>query len=125
MPRGKTSSLSAFNVLKKQASKVLSSLRREIAQKEKDLATLRLDAQRLQSVVSGRAAVASSGGGNRIRLDWNLILKELPDTFSSRDVGQKSGKPMEQVYAGLNRWIKDRKVRKGKDGYHKTEAANR
>ena len=124
MPRTKTSR-SAFNVLKKQANKVLSSLRREIAQKEKELASLRQDAQRLDAVVSGRAVAAAGGGAPRMRLDWNLILKELPDTFTSKEVGQKSGKPMEQVYAGLNRWIKDRKVRKGKEGYQKVGAAAR
>src|SRR3954470_20268324 len=99
MPRTKTSR-SAFNVLRKQANKVLSSLRREIAQKDKELAALRQDAQRLEAVVSGRAVAAAGGGAPRIRLDWDLILKELPDTFTSKEVGQKSGKPMEQVYAG-------------------------
>lgn len=120
MARTKTS-LTALGVLKKQASKVLTSLRREIAQKEKELSALRQDVQRLQGMVNGRAAAAS--GASRVRLDWNLVLKELPDTFSSKDVAAKSGKPMEQVYAGLNRWIKDRKVKKGKDGYQKTGAA--
>lgn len=123
MPRTK-SSQSALGLLKKQASKVLNSLRREVAQKEKDLAALRQDMHRLQGIVSARAVVGV-GGAPRVRLDWNLVLKELPDTFSSRDVGEKSGKPMEQVYAGLNRWIKDRKVRKGKDGYQKVGAAGR
>ncbi|MBM4256019.1 MAG: hypothetical protein FJ147_08995 [Deltaproteobacteria bacterium] len=124
MPRAKRSR-SAFNVLKKQANKVLGSLRREIAQKEKELSSLRQDAQRLQSVVNGKASAAVAGPV-RQRLDWNLILKELPGTFSSHEVGVKSGKPMEQVYAGLNRWIKDRKVRKAKQGgYEKMGAAAR
>jgi hypothetical protein len=114
MPRTKTSR-SAFDVLKKQAGKVLGSLRREISQKEKELTTLRQDAQRLQAIVNGKAA-ATGAGPLRMRLDWNQILKDLPDTFTSREVGVKSGKPMEQVYAGLNRWIKDRKVRKAKEG---------
>jgi hypothetical protein len=118
MVRTKTSR-DAFNTLKKQAGKILSSLRREIGQKEKELSALKQDVQRLQLVVNGRAAAAVSGSPSRVRLDWNLILKELPDTFSSKEVSQKSGKPMEQVYAGLNRWIKDRKVRKGKEGYQK------
>ena len=123
MARMKTSQ-TALGVLKRQASKVLTSLRREIAQKEKDLATLRQDVQRLQGIVNGKAVAAS--GAPRVRLDWNSVLKELPDTFSSKDVAAKSGKPMEQVYAGLNRWIKDRKVKKGKEGYQKTSvAANR
>lgn len=124
MPRTKTSQ-SAFNVLKKQAGKVLGSLRREISQKEKELAVLRQDAQRLQAIVNGKAA-APGAGPLRMRLDWNQILKDLPNSFTSREVGVKSGKPMEQVYAGLNRWIKDRKVRKAKEGgYEKVGAAAR
>lgn len=121
MPRMK-SSRDAFNTLKKQASKILTSLRREVAKKEKELATLKQDVHRLQSVVSDRT-VGIGGGSSRVRLDWNVILKELPDTFTSKEVSLKSGKPMEQVYAGLNRWIKDRKVRKGKEGYQKVGAA--
>jgi hypothetical protein len=120
MARTKTSR-DAFNTLKKQAGKILTSLRREIGQKEKELSALKQDVQRLQLVVNGRAA-AVGGSPSRFRLDWNLVLKELPDTFSSKEVSQKSGKPMEQVYAGLNRWIKDRKVRKGKEGYQKVTA---
>ena len=121
MARIKTSR-DAFNILKKQAGKILTSLRREIGQKEKELSALKQDVQRLQLVVNGRAAVVGGGGSSRVRLDWNMILKELPDTFSSKEVSLKSGKPMEQVYAGLNRWIKDRKVRKGKEGYQKVAA---
>jgi hypothetical protein len=121
MARTKTSR-DAFNTLKKQAGKILTSLRREIGQKEKELSALKQDVQRLQLVVNGRAAAAVSGSPSRVRLDWNTILKELPDTFSSKEVSLKSGKPMEQVYAGLNRWIKDRKVRKGKEGYQKVTA---
>ena len=121
MARTKTSR-DAFNTLKKQAGKILTSLRREIGQKEKELSALKQDVQRLQLVVNGRAAAAVSGSPSRVRLDWNMILKELPDTFSSKEVSLKSGKPMEQVYAGLNRWIKDRKVRKGKEGYQKVAA---
>jgi len=120
MARTKTSQ-TALGVLKRQASKVMTSLRREIAQKEKELSALRQDVQRLQGMVNGRSVATS--GAPRMRLDWNLVLKELPDTFSSKDVSAKSGKPMEQVYAGLNRWIKDRKVKKGKEGYQKTGAA--
>jgi hypothetical protein len=120
MPRTK-SSRDAVNILKKQAGKILTSLRREIVQKEKELIALKQDVQRLQTVVNERTG-AFGGSSSRIRLDWNLVLKELPETFTSKEVSLKSGKPMEQVYAGLNRWIKDRKVRKGKDGYQKVTA---
>ncbi|MGE0821590.1 MAG: hypothetical protein AB7G75_29825 [Candidatus Binatia bacterium] len=120
-------SKAALNLLKKQASKVLSSVQKEIGQREKELLSLRQDEARLRAIVSGRSVSAAGVGltGGRTRLDWNVVLSQLPNTFTSKDVAQKSGKPMEQVYAGLNRWIKDNKVRKGKDGYQKVGASAR
>jgi hypothetical protein len=59
----------------------------------------------------------------RSRLDWQVVLSELPETFVPKDVAQKTGKPMEQVYAGLSRWAKEKKVRKGKNGYQKMTAS--
>jgi hypothetical protein len=45
-----------------------------------------------------------------------MVLAGLPATFRSREVQQKTGKPMEQVYSGLSRWVKDKKVKKSPDG---------
>jgi hypothetical protein len=47
------------------------------------------------------------------------VLAELTPTFTTKDVAQKTGKPMEQVYAGVSRWVKDKKVKKTKDGYQR------
>lgn len=128
MPRSAVSR-TALTTLKKQATRVLASLRREIGQREKDLALLKQEAQRWQNAVSGRPAARNGavlGRGERVRsrLDWKAVLSELPDTFTPKDVAQKTGKPMEQVYAGLSRWAKDKKVRKGKSGYQKMPASS-
>jgi len=55
----------------------------------------------------------------RHRLDWAAILKGLPPRFTTKDLAQKSGKPLAQVYACVSRWTKEKKVRRGKDGYEK------
>jgi hypothetical protein len=47
----------------------------------------------------------------------------LPSRFTSKDIAQKSGKPMRQVYAYVSRWMKGKKVRRMKDGYQKVAAA--
>src|SRR4029453_17796424 len=104
-----------LNPLKKQAVRVLTSLRREIGQREKELTLLKQEAQRWQDAVSGRSSVINGSGvrrgeKTRSRLDWQVVLNELPETFVPKDVAQKTGKPMEQVYAGLARWAKDKKV---------------
>jgi len=123
MPRSAVSR-AALSTLKKQATRVLASLRREIGQREKELTFLKQEAQRWQNAVSGRSSLGNGsavrrGEKGRTRLDWKAILSELPETFVPKDVAQKTGKPMEQVYAGLARWTKDKKVRKGKSGYQK------
>ena len=51
-------------------------------------------------------------------------MTKLPPTFTAKHVAQKTGKPMEQVYAGVSRWVKDKKVRRGKDGYQKVMTGN-
>jgi len=52
----------------------------------------------------------------RPRLDWDAVLARLPATFDAKEVKQRTGKPMEQVYAGVSRWVKDNKVRKHPQG---------
>jgi hypothetical protein len=130
MPRSATPQ-SVLAILKRQATKALSSLQQEIARQERELAALKAEAMRWM-----RALGASRGGTRataaplrelrrkRARLDWNAVLAELTPTFTAKDVAQKTGKPMEQVYAGVSRWIKGKKVRKTKDGYQKIGGKN-
>lgn len=130
MPRRVTSQ-SVLSSLKQQATKALSSLQREIARREQELATLKAEALRwMRALGASRggtrvAAVPVRGlGRKRARLDWNAVLAELAPTFTAKDVAQKTGKPLEQVYAGVARWIKGKKVRKIKDGYQKIGGRN-
>ena len=112
----------------RQASKTLATLQTEIAQREQELTALKTEASRWQSLLQGSAgrdgaaaARAPRKGPRRKqrRLDWNAIFKELPLQFTSKDLAQKSGKPLAQIYALVSRWGKEKKVRKVKDGYQK------
>ena len=115
-----------LSVLKQQTTKALSSLQQEIVRRERELAMLKAEAARWMRALgtSGRRAGGAIGSlqgrkGKRPRLDWNAVLAELTPTFTAKDVAQKTGKPMEQVYAGVSRWVKDKKIKKTKDGYQR------
>lgn len=130
MPRNATSQ-SVLSILKQQTTKALSSLQQEIARRERELTALKAEAMRwMRALGAARggtrttAAPARRLRGKQERLDWDAILTELTPTFTAKDVAQKTGKPMEQVYAGVSRWIKNKKVKKTKEGYQKLIGKN-
>jgi hypothetical protein len=112
--------------LTQQATKALAALRQEITQREQDLAALKAEATRWQRVMGeparrARPAVAPSQAPppKRPRLDWSAILQELPTRFTTQDVAQKTGRPIGHVYVYVSRWMKDKKLRRVKEGYQK------
>jgi len=112
--------------LKREAAKALAALRQEITQREQELAALKAEVARWQSAMRGparrtRPAVAPSQASppKQPRLDWSAILKELLTRFTTKEVAQKAGKPLGHVYVSVSRWMKDKKVRKVKEGYQK------
>jgi len=119
-----------LTTLTQQATKVLAALDKEITQREQELAALKAEAARWQGLVRGLARKAIPAvtpprvlPPRRPQLDWGAILKKLPTRFMTKDVAQKAGKPLEQVYVHLSRWMKDKKVRRVKDGYQKVSQA--
>ncbi len=129
MPRGVKKS--ALDTLKQQGVKIFASLQREIEAKEKDLAGLKAEADRWRSALGASARADGSRTpakkGRRAkgkRVDWNATFLSLPATFSAKMVAEKTGKPMEQVYAAVSRWGKEKKVKRGKDGYQKASAGS-
>jgi hypothetical protein len=117
--------------LHREATNTLAALRHEITQREHELAALKAEAARWQSVLQGppvrraRPAVAPPPvpPAKRLRLDWSAILKELPTRFTTQEVAQKAGKPPGHVYVYMSRWMKDKKVRRVQDGYQKVSQA--
>jgi hypothetical protein len=116
--------------LKRQGAKVLTALQQEITKREKTLTELKATAARWKEAVGGQtrmmgAAAPSQprGGRKRRRIDWSVALAGLPVSFNAKDVQRQTGKPMEQVYAGVSRWAKDKKIKKNPNGtYQKTSA---
>jgi hypothetical protein len=118
--------LSSLTNLQRQATAVLAAVTKEIQQREHELAALKAEAARWQSVLHeptrGNGPIAPAPGrrsGKRRRLDWTAILKELPARFTTKDIAQKTGKPIAQAYTYVSRWMKDQKVKRVKDGYQK------
>jgi hypothetical protein len=116
--------------LQREANRALAALRTEIAQRERELAALKAEATRWQSVLQGPARGVGlvvtpprMSPSKRPRLDWSAILKELPTRFTLQAVAQKAGKPLGHVYVYMSRWRKDKKVRKVAGGYQKVSQA--
>jgi hypothetical protein len=57
-------------------------------------------------------------------LDWNTVLQELPAQFTPKDVAQKTGKPLAQAYTHLSGWMKEKKIRRVKEGYQTASPAS-
>jgi hypothetical protein len=131
MPRHAAPYSSLLNTLKQQAKKAIASLQKEITRRERDLTALKGEVSRWESVLSGQSRLGRTmtgargrGKSRRTRLNWNAVLTQLPNSFSVKQVAEETGKPIQQAYAGVSRWVTDRKVKKGKDGYQKVGATN-
>jgi hypothetical protein len=118
--------LALLTSLQRQAAIVLEAVTKEINQREQELAALKAEAARWQSVL--RAPVRGDGpavpatrrqAAKRRRLDWTAILQELPARFTTKDIAQKTGRPVAHAYTYVSRWMKEKKVRRVQDGYQK------
>ena len=113
---------------RQQAAQAVAALEREIAKQEKELRDLKRETARWRSVLAGKSAGGSATVAPsrtrraRKQLDWNAVLAGLPGTFTTKEVAQKTAKPPDQISAGIARWVKANKVRKGREGYRKLAA---
>jgi len=117
--------------LKRQGVKVLTALQQEIATREKELTELKATVTRWGEIVGGQTRMLGTAAPTRARakrkrrrLDWNAVLAGLPTAFNAKEVQRQTGKPIEQVYAGLSRWVKDKKAKRNSSGsYQKVSPA--
>jgi hypothetical protein len=114
MPRRSNSGLgSAFGQLQQQARGLLGTLRKEIRAKEVELERLKQDESRL-SMVTGRVPAQTGARGGRAartgggRINWRVILSELPKQFKASDIRAVRGlgeKRPSEIFAAVTRWI--------------------
>ena len=115
----------------REVTSALAALHTEITQHEQELATLKEEAVRWQRVLREPSKRNGSAApplrlrpAKRPRLDWSVVYKALPPRFTTKDVAQKAGKPLVQVYTHLSGWRKDKLVRRVQDGYQKISKAS-
>ena len=120
---------SLLTSIKQQTAKALAALQGEITRREQELAVLKAAEAQWKGVVGEQPRAATMAASSqapmtrkRPRLDWDAVLARLPATFDAKEVKQRTGKPMEQVYAGVSRWVKDNKVKKHPQGGYQKAA---
>jgi hypothetical protein len=115
----------ALDALKKQASKQLATLEKEIAGKQQQLDALRAEAEMVMGVLgkpsgSAKSAKAKTGeSGQRTRTDWQPVLDSLPHKFSVKDVLGKLEHTPGNIYVRLGKWVDQKTVKKVGKEYQK------
>ncbi|MGO9603049.1 MAG: hypothetical protein ACLQAT_06545 [Candidatus Binataceae bacterium] len=89
----------------------MGNLRTQIRTKESELARLKEEEMRLSQLLGGSGkttAAPASGGASRGRINWSVVLKQMPKQFKASDVrkvrGLKQKRPSE-IFAAITRWI--------------------
>jgi hypothetical protein len=130
MPRRSNSGLgSSFGQLQRQARGLLGTLRKEIRAKEAELERLKQDESRL-SMVTGRVPAAAGGRAPRAagtggRINWRVVLTQLPKQFKASDVRALrglGGKRPSEIFAAVTRWIDAGMVRRKARGLYERAA---
>lgn len=115
----------ALDALKKQASKQLATLEKEIAGRQQQLDSLRAEAEMVMRVLGKSSGSATSTraktdkSGQRTRTDWQPVLNSLPKNFSVKDVLAKLEHTPGNIYVRLGKWVDQKKVKKVGKGYQK------
>lgn len=109
MPRGRNfnGGSSGFQKVRRQALSVLNELRREIRGKEAELQRLRIEESSLSRIADGGHG-GVNGRGARTRIDWSVILQQMPQQFKAgnvRAIREVKSKRASEVFAAITRWI--------------------
>jgi hypothetical protein len=114
MPRRTSSAAgSAFGHLQQQARALLVTLRKEIRTKQVELERLKEDESRLGILTGGESAPARGprvgrGPSRGGRINWRMVLEQLPKQFKAADVRGVRGltdKRPSEIFAAVTRWI--------------------
>jgi hypothetical protein len=106
---------STLQQVQRQARSLLVNLRKEIRTKETELNRLKQDESRLGVLIGrqpgrprGSGAGARGGASRGGRINWRVVLQQLPKQFKAADVrsirGLRGKRPSE-IFAAITRWI--------------------
>ncbi|MEE9551219.1 MAG: hypothetical protein V3W08_12555 [Candidatus Binatia bacterium] len=107
--------------LKVSVSKEITSLRKTIAQKTSELASLRDELKRHQRVYEllggqrARTRRTRARGKRAVTVDWNSVLKGLPATFTLDHIYRASavkGKPRGYLRHVVVKWARQHKIKR-------------
>jgi hypothetical protein len=141
MPRPRNDDI--FAPVRRQATRVLTSLSQEIQRRESELRDLVSQANSWRAALGlgGRALHVGNGAGRRgrrpsaaparrsggKRVDWDQVLASVPKRFGVDHVMRHPGarsKGRAQIYPALTRWEATKKIRRiGKGQYEKVAGA--
>ena len=109
--------------LKVSVSRELNRLKREIARKTSELASLKGELKRHLRVFKFLGAGPRGRGRKRMLVNWNAVLEGLPRSFSIDDLAKRAGaKTKSRLYLRqvLVRWRKQGKTKRtGRARYQK------
>jgi len=100
-------------------------IRRDIAQRTSEVASLRGDLQKHQRVLRllmverGARRRARRRGRRRAMVDWNAVLRSLPASFTLNDIAKQPavrGKPRAYLRQIVVRWRKQGKTKRAGRG---------
>jgi hypothetical protein len=121
MPRRVTSA-SAYEHVRQQAVSALDKLRREIRTIESELSTLRKQEEQLLLITGGGATPAADGARvSGKRMNWRVVLEQLPKRFTAADVRSVRGlanKASGEIFAAVTRWIDTGLVKRKERGVY-------
>lgn len=127
MPRKARATSSRFEQVQMQAQQLLANLRREIHSKEDELRQLKDEDTKLSGLAgltatggAAKAAPRAIGGGGA-RINWGMVLEQLPKQFKAGDVHKVRGlrdKRPSEIFAGITRWIEAKSVKRKERGLY-------
>jgi len=114
---------SGFLSVQRQAQSLLAGLRREIRNREAQLARLRAQESGLRGFAGGGGRPGARRGSGRrgTRVNWSAVLKRLPKEFSAGDVRAVRGirhKRSSEIFAAITRWIQAGSVKRKARGVY-------
>ncbi len=112
--------------IRREVLSVLRGLKREIAKREEELATLKAEYAKGEDLLRGRATAGAARIRRRAQINWKKVFGSLPARFTLKALTHHpvaGRRPKAHLYAILSRWKKEGMLaRDPAGGYRKAGA---